>query len=98
MGKKQTIRLNESQLRRIVKESVENILNETENPYYPEYTTTDEIRTILYDLKFALISYVSRYKMYPCTGQILDYIKYKFDEVLSGRFRKVYPMSQTPNT
>jgi len=41
----------------------------------------DEDKIKLIDLKNYILDYINDYKMYPCTNQIEDYIRYKFKKL-----------------
>ena len=42
-------------------------------------------RIRLMDLRNSIVMYVKKYEMYPCSGQIIDYINLKFKEFIQEK-------------
>lgn len=85
MGKKEVIRLNEKQLNKAVTNITKQVLKEITSPNDAEEVITNRERIRLIYLKNDIVNYVRKYDMYPCAGQIIDYINFKFNELLNRK-------------
>lgn len=62
------------------------IVNELEDElsYLSDNKMIKQNKNKIIDLKLTLLDYISKYKMYPCIQQIMDYVNYKFNELIKN--------------